>query len=814
MHQTLTFAHLQKRTITRMKIDFKKLTPHAIAIGSFLLLTFIYFSPLFTGKDISQHDIAQWTGMSKEIIDFRAKYHTEPLWTNSMFSGMPAYQVSALYPANLMVYVNDLLFFFLPPPASYIFLALLSFYLLMITLRFDFRLGIAGAIAYAFSSYNFVIIVAGHNSKAHALALIPLVFAGIFLTFRGRLLFGGALTAIALALELYANHLQITYYLFITILVMVIAFGIDAILKNKILDFVKAGAVLGILPNYTSLAATYEYGNYSTRGPSELTSKNESSGLDKDYAFSYSYGIGETFTLLIPRFHGGASASELDESSATYKALMSNGVPAQQSKSFIQSVPLYFGDMISTSGPPYAGALVCFLFVVGLIIVKGPEKWWLLAATVLSFMLAWGENFLSFNTFFFDHFPAYNKFRAVSMILTIAQFTMPLLALITLKQILDGKAKQEEIVKALKIALYTVGGFCLIYTLVPSMFSDFTSKSDEQLKQYEWLVAGIKQDRESAVRMDAFRSLFFILCGFFLLLYTLKGKIKSSYAFIGIILIMLVDLWPVNKRYLNDNNFIAKSKTVKPFEPSQADLQIQQDPELGFRVMNASVSTFNDASTSYFHRSIGGYHGAKLKRYQELIENQISKNNMSVLDMLNAKYFIVPGQDKQPMAQLNPGACGAAWFVDTIKVVANADEEIKALDNFNPRTIAFVDKRFEGTLKGFDPVPDSTSFIKLTSIVSNDLVYETKTFTPQFAVFSEIYYDKGWNAYLDGNKTDYVRANYVLRAMQIPAGTHKVEFKFEPEVYATGEKISLAGSVLLLLLFAGGVYSELKEKKA
>ncbi len=802
-----------------MQINFKKLIPHGIAILIFLLLTAVYFLPLFEGKGLSQHDIAQWTGMSKELTDFRDKYHVEPLWTNAMFSGMPAYQISTLYPANLIQYVNDLLFFFLPSPASYVFLALLSFYILMLVLKFDYRMGIAGAIAFAFSSYNFVIIAAGHNSKAHAIALIPLVFAGIILTFRGRLWFGGAMTAMALALQLYANHLQITYYLMIAILVMTIAYFIDAVMKKELAGFMKSAsvlaiaAVIGILPNYTSLAATYEYGKYSTRGPSELTSKKESSGLDKDYAFSYSYGISETFTLIIPRFHGGASVSPLDENSATYKALTSNGVPVQQAKSFIQAVPLYFGNMLSTSGPPYAGAIVCFLFVAGLMLIKGKEKWWLLVATILSFMLSWGENFLSFNELFFYHFPGYNKFRAVSMILTIAQFTMPLLALLAMKEIFDGKTSKNDILKSLKTAFYITGGFCLLFTLLPGMFNDFSSQADEQLKQYDWLITAIKQDRESAVRMDALRSLFFIAATFGVLWFMLKDKIKTNVAVITIAILFIVDLWPVGKRYLNDNNFVAKSKTQKPFEPSPADTQILQDTTPGFRVLNTTVNAFSDASTSYFHRSIGGYHGAKLKRYQELIENCISKNNMSVLDMLNTKYFIVSGQDKQPQAQINPGAMGAAWFVDTVKMVPNADAEIAALESFNPRNIAFVDERFENTLQSFKPQQDSTATVKLISIVCNDLVYETQTALPQFCVFSEIYYDKGWNVYVDGQKADYVRANYVLRAMVVPAGKHKIEFKFEPQVYITGEKISLAGSILLLLLFAASAFMELKSDK-
>ncbi|HPA31709.1 MAG TPA: YfhO family protein, partial [Bacteroidia bacterium] len=424
---------------------------------------------------------------------------------------------------------------------------------------------------------------------------------------------------------------------------------------------------------------------------------------------------------------------------------------------------------------------------------------------------SWGENFLSFNELFFYHFPGYNKFRAVSMILTIAQFTMPLLALLAMKEIFEGKTNKNDILKSLKMAFYITGGFCLLFTLLPGMFNDFSSQADEQLKQYDWLITAIKQDRESAVRMDALRSLFFIAATFGLLWFMLKDKIKASVAVITIAVLFIVDLWPVGKRYLNDNNFVAKSKTQKPFEPTAADTQILQDTTPGFRVLNTTLNAFSDASTSYFHRSIGGYHGAKLKRYQELIENCISKNNMSVLDMLNTKYLIVSDKGQQPVAQLNPGAIGAAWFVDTVKTVENADAEIKALENFNPRTIAFVDKRFENTLKSFAPQHDSTATIKLNSIVCNHLVYETQTALPQFCVFSEIYYDKGWNAYIDGQKADYVRANYVLRAMAVPAGKHKIEFKFEPEVYFTGEKISLAGSIVLLLLFAAGAWIEVKS---
>lgn len=795
----------------------KNVIPHILAIVIFLLLTCVYFLPLFSGKSISQHDIAQWIGMSKEITDFRETSKTEPLWTGAMFSGMPSYQISALYPGNLMKYVNDLLYFFLPPPASLIFCSFLSFYILLIALRFNYKLAIGGAIAFALTSYNMIIIVAGHNSKAHAIALMPLVIAGILLTLQKRWLFGGILTALALALQIYANHLQITYYLAICIMVMMIAFFVQSILQKTIVDFVKSSAillaalVLAVLPNLTSLRMTEEYGKYSTRSQSELTEKKSSSGLDKDYAFSYSYGISETLTLLIPKFHGGASVSDVGENSATYKALLNNNVPRQQAKEFVSQTPLYWGTMLSTSGPPYAGAIVCFLFVLGIFLVKGAEKWWLLSATILSFLLAWGENALWFNDFMFYNFPAYDKFRAVSMALTIAQFTMPLLALLAANQIFSSKISFNEVKKPLLYSFYAIGGLCLLFALIPGIAGDFIGKADKQLEQYDWLLNAIREDRSNALRIDSFRSLFFIGTAFVICWFYLKGKLKLDYALIGLAVFITLDLWVVGKRYLNNDSFVEKSKTEVPFTKTTADEQILADKSPSFRVMNLTVSTFNDAGTSYWHKSIGGYHGAKLKRYQELIEYQISKNNQDVLNMLNTKYLIVPDNNKQPVAQLNPGACGNAWFVPQYKIVANADEEIKSLDKFNPKEVVFIDKRFEDYVKGFTLQFDSSATIVLMDYKPNHLAYQSVAGSEQFAVLSEVFYDKGWNAFIDGKPAQYIRVNYVLRGMRIPAGSHKIEFKFEPTTYYTSEKIALTSSVLLILLFAGTVVFELKR---
>ena len=629
-------------------MELKKLLPHALAIAVFLALTVVYFFPVLEGKEISQHDIAQWEGMSKEIQDFRTSNDSEPLWTRSMFGGMPAYQISVLYDSNLLQYVNKIITFGLPSPMSYIFLALLGFYLLMITLKVDFKIAIAGAIGFAFASYNVIIIMAGHNSKMHAIALIQFVVLGILLVLRGRYLIGGALTSLFLGLEIYANHLQITYYLALALFILMIIEFIVAIREKEILAFIKKSSViiaataLAILPNITSLWATYEYGKYSTRGPSELTEKMESSGLDKDYALGWSYGIRESLTMLIPNFMGGPTQSELDKNSATYQAMVSNGAGAQANQ-FIKQVPLYWGDQPFTSGPNYNGAVIFFIFLLSVFIYKGKLKWWIIITSVLFLMLSWGKNFLPLTDLFFYYFPGYNKFRAVSMILCLLGFTLPFLGIFGLSKI--NKIDKKSFQKALLNTLYILGGLTLLLSVIPGLSGGFYGIVDEKLTGYpEWLLEAIQSDRANKLRFDSIRSFIFIVFTFGLLYYHfIKSKVSSTVFALVLIALMIIDLWGVDKRYLGYDKF-SKSSKSETFIPSDIDRMIMEDEELGYRVMNASVSTFNDASTSYFHHSIGGYHGAKLKRYQELIEYQINKNNMTVLDMLNTKYIILPKQ--------------------------------------------------------------------------------------------------------------------------------------------------------------------------
>jgi len=805
------------------KIDLNKLTPYLAAIAIFVIIVMTYFSPLLEGKKIKQHDISQWKGMSKEIVDFRAKTGEEPLWTNSMFGGMPAYQISVQYKANIVRYIDNILKLGLPHPASLVFLYFIGFFILLLVLGIDPWLAIAGAIAFAFSSYFFIIFEAGHNSKAHAIAYMAPVLAGIILTYRGKFLPGGLLTALFLSLELLANHLQITYYLGM----IIVAFGISEFIfhvkRKSLKSFFIASAIvlvagfIALGTNITNLLATYEYGKETIRGKTELTSEkeNRTSGLDKDYATGWSYGVGESMTLLIPNARGGASAGSEDVKSETYKALIQNNVPEESALQVLNNLPLYWGEQPVVSGPVYVGAILVFLFILGLLIVENRYRWWLLAATVLSVMLAWGHNFMPLTDFFFKYIPGYNKFRSVSMTLVIAEFTIPLLAILALRKVFSDGVDKKKLIRQLAYAAGISAGIALIFALLGGSMFNFASSQDIQYKDYfpDWMMAAIRADRASMLTADAWRSFIFILLFAFALWAYLTNKLKKYPVFAMIAVLILLDLWAVNKRYVNDNDFVRKSLVNVPFQPTQADELIMKDKDPDFRVMNLTVNPFNDASNSYFHKSIGGYHGAKLRRYQELIERHLSRNNMNVYNMLNTKYFIVAGDNKQPTVQVNMQALGNAWFVNDVKLVKNADEEIDALTSFSPAETAIVDKRFETDLNGHIITRDQKGTITLKEYKPNHITYGSNAGSDQLAVFSEIYYAKGWNAYIDGKSVPYFRANYVLRAMIVPAGQHTIEYKFEPSVYRTGEKISFASSLLLIiLLIGGGVFGWMKKE--
>ncbi len=805
-------------------MNIKRILLHLAVLVGFIIIGFAYFPDVMKGKVMRQQDMDTYKGMSKEIVDYRNQTGEEPLWTNRMFSGMPAYLISVRYPnQKIFSYINQATAFFAKRPISFLIRLLLLSYLAFLLFGVRQWLSVIGAIAYSFSSYFLIVIEAGHVTKVMALAYLPILVASIYYTYKKNKWVGSIIFTFMFATQLMINHLQITYYTFLIIGIMVIFIFIDYLKEKRIKDFVLRSALLlmGIIfaigSNLPSIYLTYQYGKYSTRGKSELTlNKNvKTSGLDKDYITQWSYGVGETFTLLIPDFMGGASVGELSKNSNTYQFLLKAGYPPQQAKRVIKQMPTYWGTQPFTSGPVYVGAIMIFLFIMGLFLVKDKIKWWILIATILSILLAWGKNFMWFSDIFIDYFPGYNKFRAVAMILVIAEFTIPLFAIYTLQQIFYGSKTKEEILKALKYSLIILGSILLIFILFAGSLFSFAGSVDQNYIQQgaTAFVDALRADRQAMLIGDVWRSLIIILLASAAIWMYVKKILQPLYAIIFLGVLTLFDLWGVDKRYVNSDDFVRKTEHRVPYPLTPAISQILQDTTPDYRVFNLAVSPFNDASTSYYVNSIGGYHGAKMKRYQELIEYHISKNNMAVLNMLNTKYFIVPTKSGQQQVQLNPNALGNAWFVKQYKLVANADSEILALNPpFDPSQTAIVDKRFENFVKNWKYHPDSTAYIKLVKYAPNHLVYDYKANSPQLVVFSEIYYPEGWDAYIDGKPAKYFRANYVLRSMIVPAGQHKIEFRFEPKGYFMGIKIAFAFEILLLI-FTGVIIYLIVAKK-
>jgi hypothetical protein len=805
-------------------MNFKKFLPHIIAVVIFVIIGFIYYPDVFKGYVMKQHDYDTYRGMSKEIVDYREATGEEALWTNRMFGGMPAYLISVQYPNQKpLAFIHRALMLWTPRPVSFLVLSMLMAYFAFLMFGVRQWLSVVGAVAYAFSSYFLIVVEAGHITKMLALAYMPIVIASIYYAYKKNKWVGTVVFAFALALQILVNHLQITYYTMMTAGVMILFIFIDYLKQKALKEFLIRSALLVIAvvfaigSNFPSLYLTYEYGKYSTRGKSELTfnKENKTSGLDKDYITQWSYGVDETMTLLIPDFMGGASVGELDQNSNTYNFLTKKvGYPPSQAKQVIKQMPTYWGTQPFTSGPVYVGAIIVFLFIMGFFLIKDNTRWWILLATILSIMLAWGKNFMPLTDFFIDYVPGYDKFRSVSMILVIAEFTMPLFAILTLNKILYSKLTKEEILKALKYSFIIVGGLLLFIALFAGGLFSFEALTDQAyIKQGAVdFVNALREDRKEMLVGDAWRSFIFVLLAAAGIFLYLKKTLDKKYLIIFVGALILIDLWGLDKRYVNSDDFVRETKDKVPYPLTPQIAQILQDTTLDYRVFNLTVSPFNDASTSYYVNSIGGYHGAKMKRYQELIDFCISKNNMNVLNMLNTKYFIVPTKDGQAVVQQNPNALGNVWFVQEYKLVPNADSEITALCNFNPAKTAIVDKRFEKYIRDWKYVPDPQASIKLVSYAPNKLVYEYNAKTPQFAVFSEIYYPKGWNAYVDGKLMPHFRVNYVLRAMILPAGNHKVVFKFEPKGYFVGYKVAYV-FVILLFVFAGVViYLAYKEK--
>lgn len=789
----------------------------------FVFASLLYFHPVLKGKKISQSDITQFQGMAKEINDYRADKNAEPYWTGASFSGMPAYQISAYYP-NDFVRVIDKTLRFLPRPADYTFLYFLSFFVLMMALKVDWRLATLGSLAFGFSTYLIIIFIPGHNAKAHAIAYMPLVLAGVLWVFRKKYVLGFIVTGFAMALEIYVNHIQMTYYLGFCLLILGIVELIHAIKNDELTVFIKKAAViisavvLGIGANSSRIMAMKEYADFSTRGKSELTinadrtEKKQTTGLDKSYITEYSYAKLETFNLFIPRYMGGGTFEELSEDSNFYK-LIEKRAGKKVADDYSKQVLTYWGDQTIIEAPAYIGAVIFFLFFLGIFLVKGKLKQWLVAATIFSILLSWGRNFDVITNFFIDYIPLYNKFRAVSSIQVIAELCVPILAILALRDLFSKEINNVKKRKALEKAVFTFGGVIVLGFVLAHVFSTFEGIRDNNYKDLVGLIDAVIADRKAMLLSDTIRSLVLVILTGGILWLFLKDKLKKNLVIVGLGVLVLFDLISVDKRYVNQEDFTNSRRVDKPFVASNVDKQILQDTT-HFRVGNFVGNPMQDGTTSYFHQSIGGYHAAKMGRYSELFEYQIAKNNMQVLNMLNTKYLIVADNKGEKQAQLNPYANGNAWFVNEIKLVDSANKEMMALDSLQTKFEAVIDNRqLDQTINlTFDK--DSTATISLKKYDVTELTYESKTNRKQFAVFSEIFYKDGWNAYVDGQLTPHYRVNYVLRGMIVPEGNHTITFKFEPKVIQKGGLISLISYIILILVSAGWLlYDEKKKKK-
>ncbi len=830
-----------------MKSEFFQKHGKTIAIigciVSFAAITLIYFSPIFEGKRLQQHDIGMYKGMSKEIADYREATGETTLWTNSMFGGMPAWNISARQNANLFNEIHPVLSLGLPSPIGAVFIGMLGFFILMLVLDCSVWISFVAAIAYGFTSYMFIIIGAGHNTKAFAIAYMAPVVAGVLLAYKGKYLWGSVLTAIALALEVKSNHLQITYYLLLMLIILIIAEFISDIKDKKLGHFFKASAcllvaaVFAVMTNFTILYANYDYGKETTRGKPVLTSSsdNQTKGLDRDYITQWSYGKGETWSLMIPNAKGGASAYIGNQNPALQKA-------DSRYRSNIAQSNAYWGDQPGTSGPVYVGAIVVFLFVLGALTVKGKLKWALLIATLLSILLSWGKNFMGFTDFFIDYIPGYNKFRAVSMTLVIAEVCMPLLGFLGLAEIVKDPETFKKNLPKFFIALGVTAGICLLFLALPKTFFSFLSQDEAsqfaQLSKgqdgaaYAAFATQLENVRIAIFRKDALRSLLFIILAAVPIFLYGKGKLKAIPAMAILAVLVLVDMFPIAKRYLNNDNFVDKAKAEKPFVATAADKYVLNDKNLDFRVLDLTKNVFNDASSSYFHKSIGGYSGAKLRRYQDVITNYLGSEvqqfngifksineggdlasrmeRQQWINMLNTKYIIYNGNE-QPL--VNPCAYGNAWMVDDVSLVDTPNAEFDAVPSTDTRHTAIIHKEFEDLVKGYHTT-DSVGSITLTDYKPNQLTYSFDANEDKLVVFSEVWTSKGWTMRIDNEERPLLRADYLLRAAMVPAGKHEIVMRYEPKIWKVGGVVSLVSSVVILLALVGAIVLSLRKEKA
>lgn len=811
-----------------LKSFFQNYGLHIFAVCFFALLTCIYFFPaVFEGKGLPQDDVSQSQGWGKDGNDYVKETGEAVFWSNSMFGGMPHNYTVANKTHNIFtVFVGPFTLWLSHLHAGLVFLYLIGFYLFLVAMGCNPWLAILGSVAYAFASYNFIIIDVGHVNKGLVMATIAPIIGGVVLAYRGKYLWGGLMTLIFVGLNVMWNHQQISYYLILILGCLAVVYLIFAIKEHTFKNYMIASIILvvvaicGALPAAGKLLPAMDYAKETMRGGAVLQNnaegQKENSGLDRDYAYEWSYGKAETMTLLIPNMYGASSSYNIGTDSECYKMVRGT----EKGKKFCSKAPTYWGGQSFTSGPVYAGAIVCFLFILGIFVVKGPEKWWLLAATVISFILSWGKNFAIVNNFLFDYLPLYNKFRSPSMALVMAGFTMAAMAALAVKEVIvlfkerkqTLQQEQKRCLKYVCIAAAITGGLCLIFALFGGSLFDFSHPTDT--KYPEKLVSALQADRKDMLTADAWRSLLFIAFAFVLLWAYIKYSFKANYLVIALGALILIDLWTVDKRFLNDDSFVSKGKALE-HKPTPEDEQILKDKDPDYRVLNLTTKTFNESSTSYFHKSVGGYSPAKLRRYQDIIEYHFSKRlNWNVLNMLNTRYFIVPDNDKSPKVERNRYAMGNAWFVDTIRWVKSPDEEIRSLTHFNPAKIAFIDNCWKDNIKEVaDVIPerDLAATISLTNYANpGNIFYESNNANAQLAVFSEVYY-KTWHAYIDGNEAPLVRVNYILRGLEVPAGKHTIEFKCIDEVFIKAQKISKMGNILvgiLLLLFVGGLIAQ------
>ena len=794
--------------------NLSKYYPHLLSLAGFVVIALLYFYPVLQGKEIFQSDIVQYTGMAKEQNDFRAETGEEPYWTNSAFGGMPTYQLGAKYPHNYIKMLDSALRF-LPRPADYLFLYFAGFYILMLVLRAGPLKAFFGALAFGLSTYMIIILGVGHNAKAHAIAYMPMVLAGVILVFKKRYVMGGLLTMVAAALEIQANHFQMTYYLVLLLLVFAVYFSIQIIRRKEFRHlawstgiFVLA-AFLALGANATNLLATAEYAKHSTRGKTGLTylpdgsPRSNDDALSREYITEYSYGIAESFNLVAPRLFGGSNSENLGKDSQVYELILGMGVPEHQAREFASALPLYWGDQPIVAAPAYIGAVVFFLAMLGLFFGTRRIRFALLAGALLSLVLSWGKNMGLVTDFFIDYVPLYSSFRAVSSIQVILELCMPALAIMGIDVFfrMEPSVRWEALWKTAAGTL----GLLLLLLVFKGSFS-FTGGSDDYFQQNYGpeFVQALIADRKALYSADLLRSGFLISASFAALLAFHKGRISQLTALIIVGLLMVSDLFFIDRNYVNSKSFVSSAQVREPFSPTAADHEILKDPA-HYRVFEVS-GNISSARASYFHKSLGGYHAAKPRRFQELFDYQIARNNLEAYNMLNVRYVIQKDEQGNDVVLPNPDANGNAWFVSELKTVTSDDTEMKALDKFNSRKTAFVNSsEFPQAKAGVFDL-DSLARISLTSYEPNLLTYKSRNASPGFAVFSEAYYGNGWQAYLDGKPVPHFRVNYLLRGMPLPAGEHVIEFKFEPDVIQTGGTISMLSSLLMVLLAAGAIY--------